>query len=214
MDLSGKKINFLGDSITFGCSATDNRGYVDLLTRDCRLAAGRNYGIGGTRYARQRTPSEEPAFDQDFCSRYNQMAPDVDTILVFGGVNDFGHGDAPLGTSWDRTPDTFYGACHYLYRGLLDRFPQAQTVILTPLHCLDETLPKPGKPPLREYVQAIRRTAAYYRLPVIDLYETSVLRFDLSMAYTADGLHPNDQGHAILANEIAAALRQLPQSRK
>lgn len=210
MDLSGKKINFLGDSITFGCCATDNRGFVDILARDCHLAAARNYGIGGTRYARQRSPSEEASYDLDFCGRFAQMDPDADIILVFGGVNDFGHGDAPFGGPPDRTPDSFCGACHFLYQGLLNRFPQARTVILTPLHCLDETVPKPKKPPLSEYVRAIRQTAAYYGLPVIDLYETSALRFDLPMeAFTTDGLHPNDLGHAVLAREIAAFLRSL-----
>ena len=215
MELSGKKINFLGDSITFGCCATENRGYVDILKRDYGLSAARNYGISGTRYARQRTPSEDPSFDQDFCSRYAQMDPDADLILVLGGVNDFGHGDAPLGTPADRTPDTFYGACHSLYHGLLEHFPDSRTVILTPLHCLDETMPKPGKPPLSDYVQAIRETAAQYRLPVLNLYETSSLRFDQSQGtYSDDGLHPNDLGHEVLAKEIAAALQNLPQSGK
>lgn len=215
MELSGKKINFLGDSITFGCCAAENRGYVDILKRDYGLAAARNYGISGTRYARQRIPSEEPSFDQDFCGRYAQMDPDADLILVLGGVNDFGHGDAPLGIPSDRAPDTFYGACHFLYQGLLERFPNSQTVILTPLHCLDETTPKPGKPSFSEYIRAVRETAAQYHLPVLDLYETSSLRFDRSQGiYTDDGLHPNDLGHEVLAKEIAAALRRLPQSRK
>ena len=215
MELFGKKINFLGDSITFGCCATENFGFVDILKRDYGLAAARNYGISGTRYSRQRIPSEEPSFDQDFCGRYAQMDLDADLILVLGGVNDFGHGDAPLGIPSDRSPDTFYGACHYLYHGLLERFPDSQTVILTPLHCMDETLPKHGKPPFSEYVRAIRETAAQYHLPVLDLYETSSLRFDRFQGiYTDDGLHPNDLGHEVLAKEIAAALQSLPQSGK
>ena len=211
MDLSGKKINFLGDSITFGCCATDNRGFVDILARDCHLAAARNYGIGGTRYARQRVPSEEASYDLDFCGRFAQMDPDADIILVFGGVNDFGHGDAPMGTEADRTPDTFLGACHFLYRGLRERFPAARLLVATPLHCRDETDPS-RTPTLGEYVAAIRRTAAVRGIEVLDLYETSALDFrrpEIAGLYSTDGLHPNDLGHAVLAREIAAFLRSL-----
>ena len=46
----------------------------------------------------------------------------VDTVFVFGGTNDYGHGDAPIGGFTDRTPDTFYGACHYLFSGLIKKY--------------------------------------------------------------------------------------------
>ena len=47
MELTGKKINFLGDSITEGCCATSpEKGYVDVMTRKYRLTEARNYGIG------------------------------------------------------------------------------------------------------------------------------------------------------------------------
>ena len=111
MELTGKKINFLGDSITEGCCATaPELGYVEALKRTCGLASVRNFGIGGTRIARQRIPSEEPKYDRDFGSRIAEMDPDADIVIVFGGTNDHGHGDAPLGTDSDRTPDTFWGA--------------------------------------------------------------------------------------------------------
>ena len=72
MELTGKKINFLGDSITEGCCATSpGKGYVDVMKRKYRLTEARNYGIGGTRIARQRIPSGEPKFDQDFCGRFS-----------------------------------------------------------------------------------------------------------------------------------------------
>ncbi len=38
------------------------------------------------------------------------MDNDADIIIVFGGTNDFGNGDAPFGEMSDRTPYTFYGA--------------------------------------------------------------------------------------------------------
>ena len=53
------------------------------------------------------------------------MIPDADIVVVFGGTNDFGWGDAPLGTMEDRREDTFYGAYHLLLQKLIDRYPDA-----------------------------------------------------------------------------------------
>ncbi len=49
MELQGKKINFLGDSITEGTGASSyETSYVSVFGRQSG-AAVRNYGIGGTR---------------------------------------------------------------------------------------------------------------------------------------------------------------------
>jgi len=211
MELSGTKINFLGDSITEGCCATSPElGYVDVMKREYRLAAARNYGIGGTRIARQRVPSAEAKYDRDFCSRFGEMDPDADIIFVFGGTNDHGHGDAPFGCDADRTADTFWGACHVLFSGLQNAFPKAMIVAATPLHRAEDTLPKEGSGKrLEDYAAVIRSTAAQYRIPVLDLFGTSAINPDTLDTLTTDGLHPNDVGHRILAAEIGGFLQAL-----
>ena len=132
MELQGKLINILGDSITegVGASCPENR-FTDVLARQfgCRV---NNYGIGGSRIARQVVVTAEP-HDRDFCMRMAEMDPAADAVVVFGGTNDYGHGEAPLGTPDDRQPDTFYGACHYLMDGLLSRYPGKPVLICTPL---------------------------------------------------------------------------------
>ena len=183
------------------------------MKRKYRLTEARNYGIGGTRIARQRIPSGEPKFDQDFCGRFSEMDPDADIIVVFGGTNDHGHGDAPMGTETDRTPDTFIGACHFLFSRLPNQFPGAIIVVLTPLHRMGENIPKGERGwLLRDYVRVIRDTAAFYGLPLLDLFETSVIRAngpEIAAKLTTDGLHPNDLGHEILAGEIGDFLKGL-----
>ena len=206
MNLQNLKINFLGDSITEGCCATNNFGYVDILAQEYGVNA-RNYGIGGTRIARQRVPSAEIQYDRDFCGRFREMDPDADMIFVFGGTNDHGHGDAPMGTDADRTPDTFLGALHFLFAGLQAAFPRAKIVVATPLHRMEED--REDGISLKDYVNQIRRVAAEYALPVLDLYETSALCPSALPALTTDGLHPNDAGHAILAEEIGEFLKTL-----
>ena len=218
MDIRNKKINFLGDSITegHGCADPENC-FAARIARDYG-AICRNYGIGGTRVARQKQPSENPRYDLDFVGRYDQMDPDADIVVVFGGTNDFGHGDAPVGGMADRTPDTFYGALHLLYTGLITRYPAARIVVLTPLHrlCEESHYGSRGKAApsgcLLDYVRVIRQVAEYYSLPVLDLYAASGLQPNVPAImekYVPDGLHPNDEGHRLLAEQIAAFLKAL-----
>jgi lysophospholipase L1-like esterase len=209
MDIRGKKINFLGDSITqgVGVSSVDNC-FVSLIAEryssECR-----NYGIGGTRIARQKTPSSTPSFDLDFCMRADGMADDADIVFVFGGTNDFDHGDAPIGTMLDRTPDTFYGALHTLYTKLTEKYSGKTVVVATPLHRLVE---RNSSGTLSQYVSIIKEVAEYYAFPVLDLYATSGIQPVIAITrekYVPDGLHPNDAGHLILADKISAFLHNL-----
>ncbi len=211
MELAGKKINFLGDSITQGsCATAPDKCYLEIIKERYHLAAARNYGIGGTRIARQQKPSEVEKFDRDFPSRVAEMDRDADIVVVFGGTNDHGHGDAPFGTDEDRGVDTFCGACHSLYCMVLEAFPQAKILVVTPLHRAVET--REDGITLEDYVNQIRRAAAQYPVTVLDLYETSAIRADIpeiAARLTTDGLHPNDEGHAILAREIGEFLKQM-----
>lgn len=99
MELKGKIIDFLGDSITEGVGVRDieNNRYDNILKRKYGLKAVYNYGIGGTRYAHQSKPSLKPRHDLCFCGRAFNLNPDADIIVVYGGVNDYIHGDAPIG---------------------------------------------------------------------------------------------------------------------
>ena len=216
MELKGKKIVFLGDSITEGHGVSDRENtFVSRIGRECREAV--NCGIGGTRIARQTNPSNE-RWDLDFCLRAKELDVDADAVVVFGGTNDFGHGDAPIGTFEDRTEYTFWGACHCLMQTLLERYPGKPILICTPIHRLTEDNPKGdgGKAeptgPLSLYVNIIREAAAYYALPVLDLWAESGIQPKVPVIrekFCPDGLHPNDAGHALLAERILSKLRTL-----
>ena len=208
MEIKNKKINFLGDSITegVGVSAPEFK-YVEVFKKKFEPAVVRNYGISGTRFARQHVPYSNPRFDLDFCSRVSEMDADADIVVVFGGTNDFGHGDAPFGSPEDRTKDTFYGACHELMRSLIERYPTSTVVFMTPLHRAVEE--QANKRPLCDYVNAIREVAEIYAIPVLDLYATSGIQPQLEVqrqAYAPDGLHPNDAGAERLAKKLGSFL--------
>lgn len=220
MELKGKKINFLGDSITEGVGASDvSKCYVSLLYEACALGEARNYGIGGTRIARQSELNDTP-YDCDFNMRVDKMDEDADVVLVFGGTNDFGHGQARLGAISDREVFTFYGALHTLISALKERFKNAKIAFVAPIRRHNgESMQGAWKPegveqrPLSEYVRAIKEVCGLYEIPVLDLYtEPTSLRGDDSewcREFMPDGLHPNDKGYALLAKEIKEFLEKI-----
>ena len=208
------KINFLGDSITEGKGVTAEDSFVGLVAARTG-AVCRNYGIGGTRIAKQRVPSEKARWDLDFMGRVAEMDPDADVIVVFGGTNDYGHGDAVMGTMADRSPNTFYGALHTLYTSLMDKYPEALIVVATPIHRDYEEMGispnglRVRAYPLKDYVYAIREVAEFYALPVLDLYAKSGLQPYVqsnNQRYFQDGLHPNEAGHQKIYEQIIKAL--------
>jgi len=213
MEIKNKRFNFLGDSITEGCGTTcEDKIFLNVMKEKYGLASANNYGIGGTRIAHQQTPSHVSMNEPCYCCRYRKMNPNADFVIVFGGTNDFGHGNAPLGSFDDRTPDTFYGACHTLMSGLLDMFTKSTIVFMTPLHRLmEDSLYGDNNrsfpiAPLSEYVKIIKEVAQYYSIPVLDLYSMSGIQPNvpaIRRAYCPDGLHPNDAGHAIIADRLA-----------
>lgn len=221
MELKGKKINFLGDSITEGHGTSDwaTKPYHQLLKVNAGLAEARNYGIGGTKIARLPVITDNP-FDQDFNLRALKMDTDADAIVVFGGTNDFGHGTIPMGEMSDRDPHTFYGGLHTLCQFLIKTYIDKPIVFMTPLHRLNEMLDynnrvadnNPCARPLVDFVRAIKEVCEFYSIPVLDLYGAGGMYAQLwcwCERYMPDGLHPNDAGHILIANKLQKFLESL-----
>lgn len=218
MNIKGFKVNFLGDSITEGAGVVDqaNR-YDNRLMEMCGLSAINSYGISGSRLAHQIHPSDNPRYDLCFCGRAYDMEPDADMVVVFGGVNDYIHGDAPFGEIGDTTPATFCGGVYFLMNYLQTAYPGKPIIFMAPARSflrkeVDDRIvstharkrPGIGKP-LRAYVDAILETGKQLGIPVMDLYNDLGLDphdpeiFD---TYTMDGLHFNDAGHAVIAQKL------------
>ncbi len=217
MELKGKKIAFLGDSITEGCgvSAIENT-YWNVLARKTGAQCF-GYGIGGTRIAPQKNLGEGEV-DRYYGSRVDGMISDADIVVVFGGTNDFGHGDAPFGSIDDTDERTFCGAMHALCVKLINRYPEAQLVVMTPIHRDSEDEGPYNELGLRlesnleGYVNAIMDIAAFYAIPVLDLYRVSGIQSRVPIIkerYIPDGLHPNDAGHVKIAEKLEGFLKTL-----
>ena len=213
MELKGKKVNFLGDSITEGTGTScKDAMFSEILRRELELAEARNYGIGGTRIAEQRIVPGEWIDERDFCRRYKTMDPDADVVVVFGGSNDYGHGNADFGTPLSDTPKTFCGALNCLMRGLIEMYPASEIVFLTPIKRSEGDAPNSRGYTLKMYSDAIKEAAERYSIPVLDLYLLSGITPEIEAqreALCPDGLHPNDAGHMRLASRIKGFLKSL-----
>ena len=214
LQLKGKKIIFLGDSITegVGVSSIDKR-YADVFANITEVESYVNYGISATRIARQQKIQDEYVDTRAFTERFEHMDEDADIVVVFGGTNDYGHGDAPFGMLGDRTNESYCGAVHVLMKGLIKKYPMSTIVFMTPLHRECEYVPNPttGRE-LKAYVDVIRTVAEYYSIPVLDLYATAGICPDIKEQkelLCPDGLHPNDAGSRIIAERLKYFLESL-----
>lgn len=217
MKLNGKKVYFLGDRITEGAGASSyEKSYVPVFA-EISGAEVKNYGLSGTRIARQTEKSECEQCDRDFLERADGMESGADIVVVFGGTNDFGHGDAKIGDFSSRSEYTFYGAMHLLCEKLINKYPDAYIVFMTPLHRETENEKTkdnglPNETPLSGYVSIIKEVAGYYGLPVLDLFNTSGMQPRMEIIkkeYMPDGLHPSDKGARRIAERLYGFLSAL-----
>ena len=223
MQLKGKTIDFLGDSITDGCCVVDfyNR-YDNILKRDLELLEVYNHGLGGSRLAYQSEFKDNPSLDPCFCERAKLLNKNADIVVVFGGINDYLHGDAPFGTEEDDGPETFCGAVNYLMAYLKKEFEGKTIVFMTPAHCCcwgfsdKDVSTHPAKKedakPLKPYVDIIVKRGMVHNIPVINLFDD--LGLDLNdectrNEYAPDGLHFNDKGQYFIAKVLGDFLQKI-----
>ena len=217
MNVKGFKVNFLGDSITEGIGVSDLKyRYDKLLAEMLQLSKVDNHSISGSRMAHQTVPSAKPWYDLTFCGRAYAMDTNADMVIVYGGVNDYIHGDAPFGEIGDTTQATFCGSVYFLMNYLRENYRDKPIIFMTPArsflrHEVDDLFPSvhaakrvPGKP-LIDYANAITETAKQFDIKVLDLYND--LGVDPHIPeqfekYTTDGLHFNNEGHALMAEKL------------
>ncbi|MGN1163553.1 MAG: SGNH/GDSL hydrolase family protein, partial [Candidatus Ornithospirochaeta sp.] len=180
MNLENKTINFLGDSITEGCGVKKKRNRYDkVMERMCSLKKANNYGVGGTRIAPRSVPSSNPRYDEDFAVRAADMDRNADIVVVFGGVNDYLHGDAPFGSIGDKDRVSFCGSVDHLSSTLCTLFPLSTVVFFTPAHTAGDNefstcdiKPKRREEHiLKEYSDAIKEIALRYGFKVFSMME-------------------------------------------
>lgn len=207
------KINFLGDSITEGAGAERPENKYTYLTAKDLGAEEVNYGVGGSRIAKQIRRTNNPDDDVFMC-RAVKLPTDADFTFVFGGTNDYGHGDAKLGTFEDRDTYTFYGAMHELVAYMVGRFPKNKLCFILPIPRYDQgnsygdgTKDVPSAP-LSAYIKAEKEVLDYYGVEYLDLSDKFYVPDTPAYGELfSDGLHPNVKGHRLLADCLVEYLK-------
>ncbi len=208
-------INFLGDSITEGHGATSTeKRYASVASRLLN-AKEQNYGIGGTRIAPQYGVTDPTRYDLDFNLRLIRMSKQCDLVVVFGGTNDFGHGDAPFGEQDDTDESTFCGAVYCLFDKLRKKYPTQPIVVILPLHRREEDNPQKtikvrGEAKILHcYNEEIERQAKRFGYHVLDLWNEPRLNphVECGKENFDDMLHPSDSGHQLLGELLAEYIK-------
>lgn len=207
------KINFLGDSITYGaCATAHERSYTAIL---CKYfgAEEANHGISGTRIADQK----EKLYPHDysrFIDRAEKMDKTADFTFVFGGTNDYGHGDAPLGDKTCFGGETFYGAMRELADYMQKNFDKSKVCFILPTprfnqdNLYGDGCKKQPIAPLSTYIDIEKAVLNEYGLEYLDLSDKFCVPTTASESdFYFDGLHPNDKGHKYLADILAEYLK-------
>lgn len=212
MDIKGKTILCLGDSITA------SSWYLECLRNLSSANKVVNYGVGGTTIAKRKKPLGN-FYDYDFIMRAKEMQDTADLIIVFGGTNDYGHGDVPIGSIDDDTHDTFSGNIKILIKTIKEKYPATPIVFITPLHRVDDENPygENGAKPyamgtLKDYVDMIKAVAEKEGTHILDFYndsDFSLQNEQFRSFISVDGLHPNEEGHKVIANKIYQFVKKL-----
>ncbi len=207
-----KTLVFLGDSITAGSGASrDDLSYVKLVEKalECKVVSK---GVGGTRIAKQTNKSKDPTYDNHFITRVSNEK-EGDFIFVFGGTNDYGHGDALMGKPTNCDDSTFFGAINQLIDKLCLIYGKDNICFILPIpRFQDESVHGEGAKKralycLADYVEAEKTALTLKGIDYLDISDKFIKpETVMASAHFADGIHPNDEGHKIIAESICKYL--------
>lgn len=224
--LAGKRVLVLGDSISADYYANYKKWVTVLMEEGFFSADTTNDSIHATGFVARYT-GDDPNAENDFISRVTALTDksSYDLIIVFGGINDYIQ-NVEMGETGGDIGTYFKPAVDYFFRYLLQNFPNAQVVVLSPLRTYNIWRNKAGGSQetghyQTEYADYIRQVAESLNLPVLNLTEESGFcpyeeefreKWTLiPSGYTRpDGVHPNeDYQEQFLAPMIKEFLSQL-----
>ena len=200
----------IGDSITEkNFRALYN--YVDYCVEDLGIKAI-NLGVSGTGYMKT---------ENTFTKRLDQINSynvETDIITVMGSVNDINYVPDQLGQFGDKTSDTLYGSIYLFFDTLFKKFIGCRIGVITPTQWGHSNIDDNTK----KYIKAIKETAEYFNVPILDLTNTGNLNpwFEgvkekyfksdgIGSSGQIDDVHPNSLGHKLFYARVRNFLMSL-----
>ncbi len=205
--LNGVKVAFMGDSITDAGATTYSGGLFVKVFEENTNCIAENLAVAGRTYANNNIGSEA-----------DNLVGDEDIVVMMGGTNDFGT-SKPIGDIYEESGgsivptsnlSTMCGGLHSTIQAIYAKCPTAQVVIITPPQKGNGWTANTQGKYLYEYVDAIKKVAQLYGIPVVDQFSNSGINpmFDAMKAkyYKSDGTHPAGTYHQLLANWLYAVI--------
>jgi lysophospholipase L1-like esterase len=190
---------FLGDSYTSGVGASSgNLRWSSLVSRELGAYEG-NYALGGTGYLAGTEVTPSLRCEESACptlpDRVATLAPQpAAVVFVAGGINDL--------ALFPGKEEAFTRAVNATLDGICTTYPKAGAiVVLTPFGRVAE----PTTEALQEdeIVAAASDERSFITISGVDQWFVGHPEL-----LTADGGHPNDAGHARIAQNVLAALQK------
>lgn len=219
--LIGKKINFMGDSITKGVNGSRDTYLVDnpfpkVIEKNYGCVCN-NYGVSGSSLGGDGTTISEITQKEigfmPMNDRIKNMDKNVDYNVIMGGTNDKVIENAvPLGVISDTNVTTFYGSLKNICEYLCVNYASTKNVLITPPQNTNQNIQNAFGNTLEDYVKAIKEVGSMYGIPVLDLYSNiggSPVITEWKNANMPDGLHPNQKLYDEMAHKIAVFLQKL-----
>ncbi len=196
--LKGKKVVFLGTSITIGGN------YTSPLAILAGFSAT-NLGVSGASIGQNSHYGSLGIYNQ-----IPNIPTDTEIVFIEAGTNDFGAGansaeNTPLGVLGDSTTASFYGALYAAVVAIRARATNAVIIFLSPYsstsafpsHAIGTTNYRGNT--LVQFQQAVEDVAKYTGYPLIDVGRRSRLGYFMPSDWTSDGLHIIAIGGAVHA---------------
>lgn len=203
----GKKWACLGDSLTEKNIRTTKH-YHDYIAESTGIAVF-NMGVGGTGY--KRTEENYTAFYQ----RAVKLPVDCDVVTIFGSGNDLSL-IKQLGTPTDVETTTICGCINKTIDEIIKIKPTVALGIVSPTPWVGNQPTVDDSNAMAKYTKALHDICKIRSIPFLDLYHCSNLRPWTSegrnACYTKDdgnGVHPDENGHKLIAPRFKIFLEQL-----
>ena len=192
----------IGDSIS-DTGLIPQRKYMTVLGEAFSNVTITNLGKDGSHFTNKTT-----GYQRFITQLQNHSTTAPSLITIFGGVNDYIQ-SVSIGDSSSTDNTNFYGALKEFVSALNTKYPSSKKVFILPLNMRNGAFSTNSNG-----TNSLGNTLANYRdamisvlnsnsMTYIDLHDDSELQPDL---ITSDGLHPNQDGHALLARKLCAAI--------
>lgn len=191
--IPGQKVAFYGDSITLGIAASDNAHQWTTLLSGFKSGNEQNFGISGTTMENQPSTGRTP-FNPSVVATYNTgysfcfVAFGVNCVDV-GSPFTVGGFEAALGSAIDTIVGT---------KG----WPANRVVIVSPFWFTKGS----KQTELLSYTNTAQDVATLKGCTFVNIYDAMLNDPNNNTFLNADQLHPNNTGHAFIADFFNAAI--------